>query len=1122
MASGTGTRLRTYGTFLIAIVAFIALGSCLVFAQSATATILGVVRDTTGALVPGVTITVKHIDTGLTREVLSNESGSYNVPLLPVGPYEITTKMPGFKQQLRGGINLVVGQQAVIDLTLEVGIAAEQVTVTEEAPLVNTTLSSTSGLITAAQVKDLPLNGRSFDRLLELNAGVVNNSSNMGGGGGFPAFSVAGHRQETNRFLINGVDWIGGNATHQFITPSGASSQLLGVEAVREYNVLEHTYGAEYGKRAGGQVSIVTSSGTNQWHGDLFEYHRNSALDAKDYFADAKNPFKRHQYGGTIGGPIKKNKMFVFGNYEGFQQRLGQSSRGIYPDAPSRQGLLPCYLAYPTNTAANCSDRVALVTVPNLKQGMLPYANLWWPVPNGPEVLSPEGLPTGTAYNYNNAVQKIYEHFVMSRVDYVFSTKDSLFGNYTISDGQRDSPQADMYYTQYVPLRSQTFGMTETHVFTPTVVNSVTLGWVRPVAGMVTQPNGLGPAIPKNVLFLEGGNPGSIVVGGGATTTAPSSVTPAPGNNPLKGNNEYYNLADDLRFTKGKHSYSAGVWIQRIHENSYGAAQFSAGGASYPTMARFLQDDPANPFNLNRNPAPIGYRTTQGAWYLQDEMKLRSNLTLRLGLRHEMTNGWNEVAGRCANYAFDKNFVISTEPRMGKSCLTENHAKFLLQPRVGLSWDPTGTGTWAVRAGFGIHNDLQDNLANRTYGNPPFNAREQIVGPTLSLIPLSKDTALPITCGLPGALPQPACGLYSPAGVDPVLFTPTSQQWSLTIERGITRDLMLSVGYVGSESYHTPLSVNANAQHPLVCQNSQGCISGGTGTNGNPVSSQSQRLVPQGTLYHPPAYRPNPNVGSGTQWFDQGTSNYHGMDVSLTKRASRGLTYKANYTWGKIMDMNSAILAPSAGNEPSNLYSPFYRRLNRGVGSYSLAHQFNAYTSYVLPFGSGQRYGSGATGVVEKLIGGWQWNGSVRRAGGFPFTPLTGSNTSGTGDASNSDIPNWNPDFKGPVILGKPDRFFDPRAFLLPTQGTFGNVARGSLRGPKLFNVDTSFLKRIRVSEGLNVQFRAEAFNILNHPNFAYPNEVIFAGSEYSSSGGTINTTATPSRQIQFALKLLF
>src|SRR5437667_827963 len=245
MVRGTGIRLRSFGRFVTAIVVLIALPACLVFAQTSTATILGVVKDTTGALIPGVSITIKHTDTGQTRTAISSETGDYIVALLPVGEYEITTTMPSFKQDVRRGINLVVGQQAVIDLTLEVGAPEEKVIVTEEAPLVNTTLSSTSGMITEQQIKELPLNGRSFDRLLELNAGVVNNTSNMAGGAGgaFPAFSVAGHRQETNRFLLNGVDWVGGNATGQFITPSGASSQLLGIEAVREYNVLEHTYG---------------------------------------------------------------------------------------------------------------------------------------------------------------------------------------------------------------------------------------------------------------------------------------------------------------------------------------------------------------------------------------------------------------------------------------------------------------------------------------------------------------------------------------------------------------------------------------------------------------------------------------------------------------------------------------------------------------------------------------------------------------------------------------------------------------------------------------------------------------------------------------------------------------
>src|SRR5262249_14630455 len=338
-------------------------------------------------------------------------------------------------------------------------------------------------------------------------------------------------------------------------------------------------------------------------------------------------------------------------------------------------------------------------------------------------------------------------------------------------------PQPDAVFIQLVPIRSQSFSLSETRVFSSTVVNSATLGWARNIAGQVQTPV---TPIPDSLLFLGGGNPGQIVIGGGATSVAPAAIVPANGINPVLGGREYYTLTDDLHFSKGKHSFSTGAWFQQSHQNLRGAAQFSAGGASYATIMTFLQDIPSNPFSLNRNPLPVGFRHFEGAFYFQDEMKLRSNLTLRLGLRDEMTNGWNEVAGRCSNYVFDNNFVISTEPVTGRSCFTENHAKLLLQPRVGLAWDPTGTGSWAVRAGFGIHNDLQDNLGNRPSPTPPFNPREQVTGPTgpiptLTMLangPLSKNTPLPPTCGTAGAPGPPLCPIYAPGGVDPVLFTP--------------------------------------------------------------------------------------------------------------------------------------------------------------------------------------------------------------------------------------------------------------------------------------------------------------------------------------------------------------
>ncbi len=358
------------------------------------------------------------------------------------------------------------------------------------------------------------------------------------------------------------------------------------------------------------------------------------------------------------------------------------------------------------------------------------------------------------------------------------------------------------------------------------------------------------------------------------------------------------------------------------------------------------------------------------------------------------------------------------------------------------------------------------------------------------------------------------------------MFTPTIQMWTFTVERQLTKDLMLQVGYVGSQSYHTNLVEDTNSPAPQVCQNAQGCLSGGV------LAPAQARMVPQGTTYFPStppivvngvtlAQRPNPYMSNNTAWVGEGTSSYHALNVSLVKRVTHGLAFKANYSYSKVMDLNSAILAPSGENEPADVFSPYNLALNRGPAAYSLHHQFNANFSYQLPFGNGQRFGSGAGGFLNQLIGGWQWNGILNAQGGFPLTPLIGSNNSGTGDTNVSDVPNWNPDFKGPVVLKDPNQWFDPHAFTLPTAGTFGNVSRGSITGPGLVNVDTSLFKRFKVNERLNVQLRVEVFNILNHTNLFYPNDIVFAGSNYSQTAGQI-TAAAPSRQLQLALKLLF
>jgi hypothetical protein len=1118
---------HVFGRFVTAIVVLIALSTCLVFAQTSTATILGVVKDTSGAFVPGVSVTIKHTESGLIRIVVSDERGGYNVPLLPVGAYEITTMMPGFKQQVRSGINLVVGQEAVVELTLEVGSIDQQVTVTEEAPLVNTTLASVSGLISEQQVKELPLNGRSFDNLITLNVGVSNATSNTLDGGAWNMFSVAGKRPETNRYSINGVDWVGGSATGQFITPNGASRQLLGVEAVREFNVLSDTYGADYGKRAGGQITIVTSSGTNQVHGSAFEFLRNNALDARNFFDNTIGapPYRRNQFGGSLGGPIKKNKMFLFGTYERFSHSLSRSSTSIVPGTFARQGLL-----WPGNSLG----LPAGTPVPGLKTGMLKYAKYFWPEPSTPD------RPDGSAISYGNPVETLPENFGLARYDYVISSEDSFSGNLTMDYGSRSVPWGgggggDPNFVSLSELHAQTLSLKETHVFSPTLVNVATIGYAGTYGTLVNAP---AIPMPADIAFLEGGNPGTLVIGGGIGAAAPSAIAGVPGNNPSRGIRHYFTYSDDVHFIKGKHSWSMGGWYQKSQQGQSGVALSSAGNVAYRDILGFLRDQPSNAI-VTRDPSTLGFRTTEGAWYIQDDMKLRSNFNLRLGLRHEMTNGFSEVAGRCANYRYDPGFVIQTNPFIAKSCMDENHAKLLLQPRVGLAWDPTGTGTWAVRAAFGIHNDLMDNLGIRVQPNPPFSARESLIpaytaaGGFLNILPLKKGVALPPTCG-PGIFAP--CSIYQPTGFDPNMLTPTVQIWDLTVERQLANDLVLSVGYVGSQSYHTNLTMDSNAAQPVVCQDPQGCRSGGVLAL-NVLPGGQAPIVPQGTVYLPSkppqvvngvnlVQTPNPYVSYTQAWFGWGTASYHAMNVSVLKRATRGLTFKANYSWGKVLDLNSAILAPSGENEPPNLLSPYNRHWNKGIAAYSIEHQFNTNFSYQLPFGNGQRFGGGATGWANHLIGGWQWNGILSAQSGFPFTPLIGFNNTGSGDGATVDIPNLNPNFKGKVILGTVDHWFDPRAFTVPTAGTFGNAGRSSLRGPGLFNVDTSLFKRIPIRERLNLQFRAEAFNVFNHANFAYPNGIVFQGNSsnysYSDSAGQITATATPSRQIQLALKLLF
>ena len=1068
-------------------------GFCALLASSplaqaqVTGAISGKVEDASGAVVNGANVTVKSVETGAARVVTTDAAGNFRIPSLPLGPQEVRAEKTGFKAAVRTGIDLAVGQEAVVNLRLEIGEFTQAVVVSAEAPVVNTTTSSVSGLVEERQVKELPLNGRSFDNLITLNPGAINyglksaNTSTSSGN----TFSVAGRRPMDNLVLLNGIEYTG--TSQLAVTPGGVSGDLLGIDAVREFNVLTETYPAEYGKRAGAQVTVVTQSGGNSVHGSLFEFLRNSALDARSFLdvnvkpgADHAGvpPLRRNQFGAALGGPLKKDKLFVFGNYEGFRQSVAVSSVSVVPDAQARLGVLP-------------PGAITGTFKPNPK--MFPFASSFWPLPNGPELLV-GGLPTGTAKSFNNPKQTIHEDFGTLRSDYNLSDRDSVSGSYTIDDGTSLIPLSDPQFASANALGMQVASVQETHIVSPRMLNTFRAGFSR--AAFALDSDLLG-TFPTGTEFVSGAGQGGIVIGGGNTTTGVAAITAAgPINAGVWNRRNLFTLTDGVQISKGSHQIGFGVWFQRLQANDNTAGR-RLGLANFSTLQTFLQGN-VTTFQVLSKATELGWRSFFGAWYFQDSIKLRSNLSLQVGVRHEFTTGWNEVSGRAANFVTDSSGVLVTDPRVADSVFTENNAKRLFGPRIALAWDPFGNGKTAVRAGFGTYFSLMDSLSFILNSLPPNNI--SVSCPNKSLF-----TFIPL---VPGTTPS-SCSI-APQGVQANAKTPTVLEWNFTVEQQLTSSTGLRLAYLGSHGYHGLLSVDPNTVAARICASAT-CQAVGS------VVLQGAQYIPG-----PTTVRPNPNLGAGFFWYTEGNSAYHALQVDLNKRLGHGLQLRTNYTFSKNLDMNSGLTGAQSSNQAQMILDRNNPRRDWGPSALNVTHQFSLSASYDLPFGKGKPFLANAGGLVNKLAGGWQLNGITTLLSGFPFTPQIGSNRSGDGDIRNPDRPNLNPNFTGPVILGSPNQWFNPAAFSLPAAGTYGNLGRGPYEGPGLAEVDLSALKSTAITERINLQFRMEIFNVLNRSNFGSPNPIVFSGTVPNSSAGLITTAATLPRQIQFGLKLIF
>ena len=593
-----------------------------------TASLSGTVADSTGAIIPGVAVSVVQVETGAARSVVTDDQGRYQAPSLQPGTYEVSAELPGFQTAVRSGLTLSVGDRSTVDLTLTVGEISERVVVEGEAALVDTTDTTLAGLVDDKKIRDLPLNGRSFDQLALLQPGVAvyhhhTGTSNVGTG---THFSVAGSRPAHNSFILDGINI--NDAASQ--TPGSAAGNNLGVEAIREFKVLTNTYSAAYGRSSGAIVTVVTKSGTNQWHGSVFEFHRNSALDAKNFFDQVDRdiaPFKRNQFGFSIGGPIVEDKTFIFGTYEGLREGLAVSNVGIVINEAARNGTLPD-LANPGETIdIEVADSAAV---------FFPFI----PIPNGRD------FGDGTAEFVSSPNRTTHEDYFSVRLDHTFSENNSLFSRYTIDDGEVLSPDKILLYESASENRHQSFVLEERAIISPSFINTARLGFSRSFFQLESVCLNSCPAT-----FIPGKQFGKFRFG--QAQSGPAPITTIGTANPELAPYTTFQFADDINLTRGAHAIQAGINVTRIHNNQVINGTGSNGQFVFDTIEQFLMGAPAS-FNAdtidsNRH---RGVRHTLFGFYIQDEFRYSPNLTLNLGLRWEFTGQPGDPAYTACRFSF--------------------------------------------------------------------------------------------------------------------------------------------------------------------------------------------------------------------------------------------------------------------------------------------------------------------------------------------------------------------------------------------------------------------------------------------------------------------------------------
>lgn len=1057
------------------------------FAQSTGGSMSGTVTDPAQKAVPGAEVTILNNGTGQSRKVNTNESGYYKAVNLTPGRYQITVSVAGFKVALHKELTIEVDQELVVDIQLQVGDVSETVQVTAEPTGVNSTSASLGNVVTGQIVRDLPLNGRDWTMLAALEPGVhpIEAQLSVAGGGntrlnrGFGTqLTIGGNRPQQNNYRLDGIslnDYSGSG-------PGNVIGNALGVDAIQEFSVVTGNASADVGRTSGGVLNAVTRAGQNQLHGSLYEFLRNSALDARNFFdRGSVPPFKRNQFGGSISGPVYlpdfgeggsaigyrgKNKTFFFADYEGLRQNLGTTTVLTVPSRNARAGQL-------TSGTVTISSAV------------LPFLNVF-PLPNGPE--------TGDFGTYSFAAQtKTTENLFTTRVDHKFSAADSLLGTYFSDNSESQGPDGSNFVLIAQQAKRKTVAIEETHIFGSHLINIARIGFNRVVVAAPVPLGAINPlAVDKTLGFLAGNNIGEIQVSG---------LTRFDGGVGAVGNAQYwynsYQVYDDLLYTKGNHSLKFGVAAERIQSNQF-ATSDPLGLYTFGTLRNFLLNQPSSfRATLPGSAQRLYLRQTVFGAYIQDDYRVRSNLTLNLGLRYEIASVPKEKYGH-----------VGTLVNLTDSAATVGSLNFSnptlrnFSPRLGFAWDPFKDGKTSLRGGFGIYDTL-----------PLTYQFTLLVVNTKPFTEAGSVTTLPTGSFPTGGFPRLTANTSTFAYVQPNPRRSYVQQWSFSIERQLFANIVTHVGYSGEHGVHQPFRSNdANGVVPTVTP--QGLV--------YPMRSATGAAI--GTPL-------NPNVGSINALAWQASNTYHGLNVGITRR-QKGVHFGASYTWSKSIDNSSASM--TGGTFLTGVISPLllFPENMRGLSDFDVRHNFVFNYLWEIP-GS-----KSAKGALELLTSGWQLGGIYRAASGLPFTPAIGGDALGVKNVNPFNMPDRvnSPECKNPVNPGNPDHYIKVECFVAPNRGSatvpptqaprLGNTGRNSIIGPGISNFDLSLIKNSKIRERFNLQFRAEFFNVLNHPNFQVPDRTVAQLFNQSfariDTAGKLIATSTTSRQIQFALKLTF